>query len=69
VDLAEKCELSEHDLRRIVRFAIVHYRIFNEPRKGVVAHSAASRRLAESEMMKFIVGLRVDEVWPALSRV
>ena len=52
-----------------MRFAIVHYRIFKEPRKGIVAHSAASRRLAESEMMRFIVGLRVDEVWPAQSRV
>lgn len=35
----------------------------------MVAHTAASRRLAESEMLKMIVGLSVDEVWPAQARV
>ncbi|KAH8684441.1 putative O-methyltransferase [Tricladium varicosporioides] len=65
IDLAELCGLYEHDLRRVLRFAISHHRVFKEVRKGVVAHSAASRRLAESERMRHLVGMSCDEVWPA----
>ncbi|KAG9231199.1 putative O-methyltransferase [Amylocarpus encephaloides] len=68
VELAEKSDMAEHDLRRIIRFAIVHHRVFREPRKGVVAHSAASRRLAESQTLRSVVGMSVDEVWPAQAR-
>ncbi|KAF4635536.1 hypothetical protein G7Y89_g2558 [Cudoniella acicularis] len=65
VDLAELCGLFEHDLRRIIRFAIAHHRVFQEPRKGIVSHSAASKRLAESDRMQHVVGMSLDEVWPA----
>lgn len=69
LDLAEKCVINEHDLRRIIRYAISHHRIFQEPRKGIVSHSTASKRLAESQILQMIVGLSVDEVWPAQARV
>ncbi|CAG8956540.1 hypothetical protein HYFRA_00003929 [Hymenoscyphus fraxineus] len=68
VDLAELGGIFEHDLRRIIRFAISHHRIFLEPRKGFVAHSAASKRLAESQILQMVVGLTVDDVWPAQAR-
>jgi len=35
--------LYEHDMSRIIRYAIAHHRVFWEPRKGFVAHSAASK--------------------------
>ncbi|KAH6679301.1 putative O-methyltransferase [Halenospora varia] len=65
LDLAELTGLYEHDLRRIIRYAISHHRVFKEVRKGIVAHSAASRRLAESERLQHVVGMTFDEVWPA----
>ena len=68
-DLAEKADLSENDLSRILRHAISHHRVFCEPRKGVLAHSAASRRMAESELIRAIMWLTFEEVWPASSKV
>lgn len=55
------------DLRRIIRFAIAHHHVFLEPRSGVVAHSAASRKLAEDELMQAEVGCMIDEEWPAFA--
>lgn len=68
-DLADRCGLFEHDLRRIVRYAIAHHRVFTEPRKGFVAHSGASRRLAESQQVQDVMGLTFEECWPAHARV
>lgn len=48
-ELAEKCGLSEINMRRIFRFAMTYHRVFKEPRKGYVAHTAASRKLAEDQ--------------------
>ena len=67
--LAELCHLCEPDLRRILRFAMVHYRVFREPRKGFVAHTAASRRLAEDPRMRDGLGLMFDECWQSMARV
>ena len=66
-DLAQKCGLSETNLRRIVRFAIVYHRVFEEPRKGYVSHSAASRKLAEDDNAKAGVGYMFDEVWQSFA--
>lgn len=68
-DLAELCGLYELDLRRILRFAMVHHRVFYEPRKGFVRHTAASRRLAEDSGAQDEVGLMYDECWQSMARV
>ena len=68
-ELADRCGLYEYDLRRIVRYAISHHRMFREPRKGVVAHSAASRQVAESPQLQNLMGLSWDECYPAHARV
>jgi len=46
-ELADKCNLYEPDLRRILRFAIIYHRVFQERNAGFVTHSAASRRLVD----------------------
>lgn len=66
-NLATKCGLSETNLRRIVRFAIAYHRVFQEPRKGHVSHSAASRKLAEDANTKACLGYMFDEVWQSFA--
>ena len=66
-DLARKCNLSLTNLRRIVRFAIAYHRIFQEPCKGYVSHSAASRKLAEDANAKAGLGYMFDEVWQSFA--
>lgn len=61
--------MYEPDLRRILRFAISFHRLFQEPRKGIIAHSAASRRLAENQGSEDGVGLMMDDIWPSFARV
>lgn len=68
-DLAKLCDLPETDLRRIVRFAITYHRVFQEPRKGILVHSAASRRLAENQVSEDGVGLMFDDNWLSFARV
>ncbi|KAL9119135.1 MAG: hypothetical protein Q9187_004309 [Circinaria calcarea] len=45
--IAAVCGLSEPDTRRFLRHAMTKH-IFHEPRKGIVAHTALSRLLAET---------------------
>jgi hypothetical protein len=68
-DLAAKCGLYEPDLRRIIRFAIIYHRAFLEPRKGYVAHSAASRQLMEDADVRDGIGLMFDDFYPSFARV
>ena len=67
--VAEKCGLDEPNLRRVVRYAILHHRIFQEPRPGFVAHSAASLLLVKDPTTLDGVGLAYDESWQAYARV
>ncbi|KAF5014103.1 hypothetical protein F66182_15037, partial [Fusarium sp. NRRL 66182] len=64
-DLATKCSLLEHDLKRIIRYAAIHHRVFIEPTKGFVAHTAASRLMAENPVAGHLLSLTFDECWPA----
>lgn len=43
-------------------------RLFREPRKGVVAHTAASRLLAEDKGVQDWVGCNTEEFWPSASQ-
>ena len=63
------CGLLERDLRRVIRYAAIHHRVFCEPEKGFVAHTAASKLLAENEMIGNLMGLTFAECWPAHSKV
>ena len=67
-DIAIAVGQAEHLVRRILRHAITR-RLFNEPRKGIVTHSAASRLLAEDDLMADAVMTRMDELWPAAFKV
>ncbi|PYI03401.1 putative O-methyltransferase [Aspergillus sclerotiicarbonarius CBS 121057] len=67
-DLADKCGLLEHDVKCIVRYTAVHHRLFCEPAKGYVAHTAASRLLAEDPIAGHLMVLHYDECWPAHNR-
>ncbi|KUJ09465.1 S-adenosyl-L-methionine-dependent methyltransferase [Mollisia scopiformis] len=66
--IAEKVDLDEINVRRFLRHAMTN-RIFKEVEPGVVAHTAASRVLAEDQMINDWVGFCVEDIWPAASRV
>lgn len=68
-DLARDCNIDEVNLRRILRFAMAFHHVFQEPRKGMVAHSAASRKLAEDPLALAMAGYMYDEVWPSFAKV
>lgn len=65
--MASSSGLAESDVRKLVRYA-VSQRIFEEPRPGVVAHSAASRLLAEDPGLHDYVATCSDELWQAASQ-
>lgn len=54
-------------IKRILRHAISQ-RIFYEPQPGVVAHTQASRLLAENSAYRDYYGTVCQEVWPAATR-
>jgi hypothetical protein len=63
-DLASSVGINQSALTRILRLAIAH-RIFLEHRPGFIAHSAASRQIADDACLASWVGAGVDEMWPA----
>lgn len=67
--LAEKCDMYEPNLRRIMRYAILYHRVFQEPRPGFVTHSAASALLVKNPAAFDALGLMFDESWAAWARV
>ncbi|KAF2202563.1 S-adenosyl-L-methionine-dependent methyltransferase [Delitschia confertaspora ATCC 74209] len=64
-DLASKCNLAERDLQRIVRYTTVHHRVFSEPEKGFVSHTAASKLICQESPIRDIMGLTFEECYPA----
>lgn len=68
-ELAEKCGLTEVNLRRILRYAMAFHHVFKEPRKGSVAHTAASRKLLEDPFTRDGCGYMFDEVWQSFAHV
>lgn len=65
--MAEASGQAESNIRKIVRAAIAQ-RIFEEPRPGVIKHSAASRMLAENPGIHDYVATVSDELWPAAAQ-
>ena len=68
-ELSRLCGLYEPDLRRILRFAMVHHRVFREHRKNMISHSTASRRLAEDAATQDAMGFMFDGAWQSYARV
>ncbi|KAI1208033.1 S-adenosyl-L-methionine-dependent methyltransferase [Annulohypoxylon truncatum] len=66
-EMAKSSGLSESNVRKLVRCAVAQ-RIFEEPRPGVVAHSAASRLLAEDPGVHDFVATCSDELWQAAAQ-
>lgn len=67
-ELAEKADLDVDRLTRILRLGIAR-RVFVEEEPGRVAHSSASRLIAEDERMEAWVGAGVHDMAPAAGRV
>ena len=66
--ISQKCGLNPHDLRRIMGHAMT-MGIFEEDRStGRVRHTATSKMLAEDSQAFDILGYRVVELYPAISR-
>lgn len=65
--ISKACGVNEPDLRRLLRHAMTKH-IFSEPRKNCVAHTAASRLLAEDQQMSDWVGASTGELWQAASQ-
>ncbi|GAW15863.1 hypothetical protein ANO14919_052850 [Xylariales sp. No.14919] len=66
-EMATKSGLSETGVRKLVRFAVTQ-RIFEEPKPGVVAHSAVSRLLAEDSGVHDFVATCTDDLWQAAAQ-
>jgi hypothetical protein len=67
-DLAADVGIEHGALARVLRLGIA-YRIFREPRPGFIAHSAASRQIADDLLVASWVDANVDEMWPAAEKV
>ncbi|PQE14635.1 O-methyltransferase protein [Rutstroemia sp. NJR-2017a BVV2] len=63
-EIAEKVGLDIINVRRLLRHAMTN-RIFQEVKPGVIAHTAASKILAEDQAMADWVGFCVEDMWPA----
>ncbi|KAL8938659.1 MAG: hypothetical protein Q9216_003779 [Gyalolechia sp. 2 TL-2023] len=44
------------------------FRIFQEPREGVVCHTAASKTIADDPMLRQWIGMIAEELWPAATK-
>ena len=66
--IAKFCNLSEDDVRRILRQAMTQH-IFKEPRKAVMAHTAVSKLLAEDPLAQDHVAFCCREEWAASPHV
>ncbi|KAL8728737.1 MAG: hypothetical protein Q9166_005224 [cf. Caloplaca sp. 2 TL-2023] len=66
-EVSGACGLNVQDLRRIVRYAMTD-NIFCEPRPGHIAHTAASRLLAQNSLVNDFVGNVCEIRFPASAR-
>lgn len=66
--ISQVCGLGEPNLRRVMRYAMTRH-VSKESRKGVVAHTATSKALAQIPMLQEYVGMVCEEMWPAAARV
>lgn len=67
-ELQAKTSLDSINLARLLRMAMTNG-IFREPSPGVIAHTAASRVLAEDENMQAWVGFNGEDIFPSAGHV
>ncbi|KAK4157010.1 O-methyltransferase-domain-containing protein [Chaetomidium leptoderma] len=67
-ELQAKTSLDAINLARLLRMVMTNG-IFREPSPGVIAHTAASRVLAEDEDMQAWVGFNGEDIFPAAGHV
>ncbi|CAP67824.1 uncharacterized protein PODANS_1_17050 [Podospora anserina S mat+] len=67
-DLQAKTTLDPINLARLIRLAITN-KIFYEPTPGLIAHTAASRVLAEDSDLQAWVGFNGEDILPASAHV
>ncbi|KAK4230953.1 hypothetical protein QBC38DRAFT_467405 [Podospora fimiseda] len=67
-ELQSKTTLDPTNLARLVRVAMTNG-IFREPSPGVLAHTAASRVLAEDEDLQAWVGFNGEDIFPSAAHV
>lgn len=60
--------MAEDQVKRIIRYG-VSCRIFQEPKKGFVAHTAASKLMKDDPIISDTIGMFADELWPASTRI
>ncbi|KFZ06718.1 hypothetical protein V501_07169 [Pseudogymnoascus sp. VKM F-4519 (FW-2642)] len=63
-ELAKVANVDEMNTRRLLRHAMTN-RIFKEVSPGVVAHTAASKTLAQDALLQDWVGYCVQDLWPS----
>lgn len=63
-ELQTKTTLDPINLARALRHAMTNY-IFHEPSPGLIAHTAASRMLAEDGPLQAWVGFNSEDIFPA----
>ncbi|KFY27975.1 hypothetical protein V493_03176 [Pseudogymnoascus sp. VKM F-4281 (FW-2241)] len=63
-ELSKVANVDEMNIRRLLRHAMTN-RIFKEVSPGVVAHTAASKALANDDLLQDWVGFCVQDLWPA----
>lgn len=66
-DLSAASRVNEVDLRRLMRQAMSNH-IFQE-KDGLVEHTAASRVLADNNLINDVIGMLTNELFPSASRV
>ncbi|KAI1407788.1 S-adenosyl-L-methionine-dependent methyltransferase [Hypoxylon sp. FL1857] len=66
--LQAKTSLDPINLTRLLRHAMTN-RLFQEPRPGVIAHTAASRLLAEDQDLQAWVGFNTEDAYPGSAHV
>ncbi|OIW31212.1 S-adenosyl-L-methionine-dependent methyltransferase [Coniochaeta ligniaria NRRL 30616] len=67
-ELTARSKLDAVNLARLVRYAATN-NIFREVSPGVIAHTAASRCIAEDEDMQAWIGFNTEDIFPASAHV
>ncbi|KAI1104559.1 S-adenosyl-L-methionine-dependent methyltransferase [Jackrogersella minutella] len=66
--LQAKSPLDPTNLARLLRHAMTNH-LFQEPKPGVIAHTASSRLLVEDQALQAWVGFNTEEVYPGSAHV
>lgn len=63
--ISQATGLTEKNVTRIIRHAIINHKMFDEPTPGVVVHSGLTAILKKDESVRNSLLFMLDEFWPA----